>query len=78
MREKGGAPLGAPPFSSGLTRDGRKNRIMVLTNDERKIPLHTHEEEDPMEKIRVAVAGYGHVGREAVEAVTARPDMELA
>ena len=31
-----------------------------------------------MEKIRVAVAGYGHVGREAVEAVTASPDMELA
>ena len=31
-----------------------------------------------MEKIRVAVAGYGHVGREAVEAVMASPDMELA
>jgi len=31
-----------------------------------------------MEKLRVAVVGYGNVGRYAVEAVQAAPDMELA
>ena len=31
-----------------------------------------------MEKIRVAVVGFGHVSQEAVQAVLASPDMELA
>ncbi len=31
-----------------------------------------------MKKLRVAVVGYGNIGRYAVEAVTAAPDMELA
>lgn len=31
-----------------------------------------------MQKIRIAVVGYGNVGRKAVEAVQASPDMELA
>ncbi len=50
---------------------------MVLTNDERKFPFRTKEEEK-MEKIRVAVVGFGHVSQEAVQAVLASPDMELA
>jgi diaminopimelate dehydrogenase len=42
-----------------------------------KFPFRTKEEER-MEKIRVAVVGFGHVSQEAVQAVLASPDMELA
>jgi diaminopimelate dehydrogenase len=42
-----------------------------------KSPFRTKEEER-MEKIRVAVVGFGHVSQEAVQAVLASPDMELA
>lgn len=31
-----------------------------------------------MHRIRVCVAGYGNVGREAVECINQAPDMELA
>jgi diaminopimelate dehydrogenase len=50
---------------------------MVLTNDERKSRYLSKEEEE-MEKIRVAVVGFGHVSQEAVQAVQNSPDMELA
>jgi diaminopimelate dehydrogenase len=42
-----------------------------------KSPFRAKEEER-MEKIRVAVVGFGHVSQEAVQAVLASPDMELA
>ena len=35
-------------------------------------------ESDIMSLIRIAVVGYGNIGRSAVEAVQAAPDMELA
>jgi diaminopimelate dehydrogenase len=50
---------------------------MVLTNDERKFRSPDKEEEG-MDKIRVAVVGFGHVSQEVVQAVQASPDMELA
>jgi diaminopimelate dehydrogenase len=50
---------------------------MVLTNDERKFPTRVKEEKG-MDKIRVAVVGFGHVSREAVQAISASADMELA